>query len=283
MSAAPAAASQTPDDQELDGRARMFSIIERLEEFRLRLIRSFIAVLVGIGIALAFLDQIVAFVLSPAVRLLPPGSHFIYTEPTEAFALHFNIAIIAGCVFAAPYIMYQLWLLLAPMLGPEQKKFMVPFVLLTSLGVIGGATFSHFIVFPYMIAFFGTFTTGQLQFMPKIRDSFDLYIKMLMGMTLVFQIPTLAFFLAKMGLVTAGLLWKNTRYAILIAFVLGAVLTPSGDPWNQTVFAAPIVILYLISIGIAWLVAPRKTQAASDAESDSNPERDADSDSDHES
>jgi len=280
MSAAPAAASQTPHDQELDGRERLLSILDRLEELRRRLLRCFLAAGIGIAVALAFLEQIVSFVLSPAVKMLPEGSHFIYTEPTEAFALHFNIAIIAGFVFAAPFIMYQLWLLIEPVLGTAQKKFMIPFVVLTSLGVLSGAAFSHYIVFPYMIAFFGTFTSSALQFMPKIRDSFDLYIKMLMGMILIFQIPTLAFFLAKMGLVTAGLLWKNTKYAILIAFILGAVLTPSGDPWNQSIFAAPIVVLYFISIGIAWFVQPRRTQAASDADSDSESESAPDSESD---
>jgi Sec-independent protein secretion pathway component TatC len=92
--------------------------------------------------------------------------------------------------------------------------------------------------------------------MPKVETAFDLYTKMLLGMAIVFQMPTAVFFLAKMGLVSARFLWSNIKYAILIIFILAAVLTPSGDPWNQTVFAAPMVILYLLSIGIAWMVAP---------------------------
>jgi sec-independent protein translocase protein TatC len=253
-----------PDDQESDRRERLFSILERLEAFRRALIRSCVALIIGIVVAYAFIDRIVTFVLSPAVRMLPVGSRLIYTEPTEAFALYFNIALIAGLILASPFIMFQLWLLIAPVLYKEQKRFVIPFVGLTTLGVVCGAAFAHYVMFPAMIAFFGTFTSTELQFMPKIRDTFDLYVKMLMGMTLVFQIPTIVFFLAKMGLATAGMLWRHFRYAILVSFIIGAVLTPSADPWNQTLFAGPMIALYVISIGIAWLVQPRRRQAAAD-------------------
>jgi sec-independent protein translocase protein TatC len=108
-----------------------------------------------------------------------------------------------------------------------------------------------------MIAFFGTFSSPELAFMPRVEDAFDLYLKMLLGMVVAFQIPTVVFFLAKMRVVTAGSLWKNFRYAVLAIFIAAAVLTPSSDPWNQTVFAAPMLALYLLSILLAWAVAPR--------------------------
>ena len=155
--------------------------------------------------------------------------------------------------------MFQIWKLVAPALYTNQKKFAIPFVLMSSGGLVAGWLFSHYIVFPYMIEFFGTFSNANLQFLPKVETAFDLYTKMLLGMAIVFQMPTAVFFLAKMGLVSARLLWSNIKYAILIIFILAAVLTPSGDPWNQSVFAAPMILLYLLSIGIAWLVAPRKT------------------------
>jgi sec-independent protein translocase protein TatC len=262
-----------PDDHEPDGRARLFSVLEHLEKIRVALIRSAISVVVGIVIAYTFIDRIVAFVLAPAVKMLPPGSRLIYTEPTEAFALYFNISLIAGAIMASPYIMFQLWRLIAPVLYQEQKRFVIPFVTLTTLGVVCGAAFAHYVMFPAMLAFFGTFSSTELQFMPKIRDTFGLYVKMLMGMTLVFQIPTIVFFLAKMGLATAGMLWKHFRYAILVSFIIGAVLTPSADPWNQTIFAAPMIALYIISIGIAWMVQPRRRKQDDDA---------ADQDADHE-
>jgi sec-independent protein translocase protein TatC len=241
-----------------DGRHFGISVLEQLEQFRKRLIRSAIGILVGMVIAFAFIDRIVAFVLAPARHMLPPGSSLIFTEPIEAFSLYIDIALLAGGVIAAPYVLYQFWLLIAPALYAHQKKFAIPFVALTTVGAVLGAAFSHYIVFPYMIAFFGTFSSADLSFLPRVEDTFDLYVKMLLGMVAVFQIPTVVFFLAKMGIVTARFLWRNTKYAILIIFIISAVVTPSSDPWNQTIFAAPMIALYLLSIVIAWMVAPAK-------------------------
>jgi sec-independent protein translocase protein TatC len=158
--------------------------------------------------------------------------------------------------------MFQVWRFIAPGLYANEKKFAIPFVLLTTAGAVSGAAFSHYIVFPYMIAFFGTFSSADLVFMPRIADSFDLYTRMLIGMAIVFQIPTVVFFLAKMRLVTARFLARNIKYAIFIIFVVAAVLTPSADPWNQTLFAAPMIGLYIVSIGIAWLVGPGREKPA---------------------
>jgi sec-independent protein translocase protein TatC len=241
-----------------DGHRFGISILEALEQFRKRLIRSAIAICVGMLVAFTFIDRIVAFVLAPARGMLPAGSHMIFTEPVEAFSLYIDIALLAGVVIASPFVLFQFWLLIAPALYAHQKKFAVPFVLLTTVGAVGGAAFSHYIVFPYMIAFFGTFSSPDVAFLPRVEDTFDLYVKMLLGMMMVFQIPTVVFFLARMGLVTARFLWRNTKYAILIIFIIAAVVTPSSDPWNQTIFAAPMVGLYLLSIGIAWLVAPKR-------------------------
>ena len=153
-------------------------------------------------------------------------------------------------------MLFQLWRFLAPALYASEKRFAIPFVLMSSGGVVLGWLFSHYIVFPYMIAFFDTFSSADLEFRPRVADAFDLYVKMLTGMVLVFQMPTAVFFLAKMRMVTARFLARNIKYAILIIFIAAAALTPSSDPWNQTVFAAPMIVLYLISIGIAWLAAP---------------------------
>jgi len=172
-----------------------------------------------------------------------------------------NTLLCVSALLASPFIMFQVWRFVAPGLYANEKKFVVPFVLLTTAGSVGGAAFSHYIVFPYMMAFFGTFNSPDLAFMPRLEDAFDLYTRMLLGMTLVFQIPTVVFFLAKMRLVTARLLWRNIKYAILTIFIVAAVLTPSADPWNQIVFAAPMLGLYLVSILIAWIVGPK--QAAS--------------------
>ena len=152
--------------------------------------------------------------------------------------------------------MFEVWRFIAPALYSSEKRFTIPFVVLSTGGLVGGASFSHYVVFPAMIAFFGTFSSAQLRFMPRLEDVFDLYAKMLIGMIAVFQMPTLTFFLAKMRVVTARFLARHIKYAILIIFIVAAVLTPSTDPWNQTIFAVPMIGLYLLGIAIAWFAAP---------------------------
>lgn len=242
--------------------------LEHLDELRNRLIRSCIAVGLGMLVAFMFVDRIAEFVLAPTLRMLPSGASLIFTKPGEGFSFYLDLALIGGVVLAAPFVTYQVWRFIAPGLYAKEKRFVVPFVILTTIGTLGGAAFSHYILFPAMIAFFRTFDSPRMRFVPRVEDTFDLYKNTLIGMVAVFQIPTLVFFLAKMRLVTARLLWRNIKYAILIIFIVAAVLTPSSDPWNQTVFAAPMIAMYLISIGIAWMVGARRgknTSAGSDA------------------
>jgi sec-independent protein translocase protein TatC len=260
MAAALATAYELPPEDPEDSPQGSMPFLEHLDELRTRILRSCIAIAAGTVIAFVFVGRIFAFVFAPALRMLPAGSKLIYTQPGEAFALDIDLALIAGCLLGAPFVMYQVWMFIAPALYAKEKKLAVPFVLLTTAGTIAGAAFSHYILFPSMIAFFGTFNSTDLQFLPRVEDVFDLYLKMLLGMVAVFQIPTLVFFLARMRLVTARFLWRHIKYAILLIFIVAAVLTPSSDPWNQTVFAAPMVVLYLLSILIAWAVAPRRAR-----------------------
>jgi sec-independent protein translocase protein TatC len=237
----------------LDGLLGNVSILERLDELRRRLVHSALAVCVGLLVGFAFINQVVTFILSPTRRALPRGTRLIYTQPGEAFGLYIQIALIVGVVVAMPYIMYQLWQLVAPLVPVTARRFTIPFVLFTTLGFIVGAAFTHFVAFPYMMAFFASFNTPDLLFMPRLEDVFALYTNMLLGMGAVFQMPTVVFFLAKTGLVTAGLLWRSFRYAFLLIFIVAAVITPTGDMLTQTIFAAPMVGLYVLSILIAWM------------------------------
>lgn len=233
------------------------SLVEHLEELRKRLLRACMAIAAGVVVSFFFIDRIVAFVFAPMRRALPPGAQMIYTAPGEAFGLYVNIALIAGTVLASPFVMFQVWRFIAPALYANEKRLAIPFVVLSSAGIAGGWLFSHYVVFPAMITFFGTFQSTDLVFRPRVEDAFDLYTRMLLGMVLVFQMPTLIYFLAKMRLVTARFLAANTKYAILIIFIVAAVLTPDGSGWNQALFAAPMIVLYLLGIAIAWAVAPR--------------------------
>jgi sec-independent protein translocase protein TatC len=243
------------DDQEAGGK---MSFLEHLDELRKRIVQCCLGVAVGIGLGFFFINPIVNFILTPTWKVLPAGSRMIYTQPGEAFGLYVQIGLIVGIVLASPWIMYQVWLFIAPGLYANEKKFAVPFVLMSTTGFVGGAAFNHYIVFPFMMSFFASFNTADLIFMPRLEDVFDLYSKMLIGMGLVFQMPTVVFFLAKMRIVTARFLLRNTKYAVLVIFIIAAVITPSGDMITQTIFAAPMLGLYALSILIAWIVTPKR-------------------------
>jgi sec-independent protein translocase protein TatC len=243
------------DDEEAGGK---MSFLEHLDELRKRIVQSVLGVAIGVGLGFFFINTIVNFILTPTWRLLPAGSRMIYTQPGEAFGLYVQIGLIVGVVLASPWIMYQVWLFIAPGLYANEKRFAVPFVLMSTIGFVGGAAFNHYIIFPFMMTFFASFNTADLIFMPRLEDVFDLYSKMLIGMGLVFQMPTVVFFLAKMRIVTARFLLRNTKYAVLAIFVVAAVITPSGDMITQTIFAAPMLGLYALSILIAWIVTPKR-------------------------
>jgi sec-independent protein translocase protein TatC len=237
--------------------------LDHLDELRSRIIRSLIAIGLGMLVAFFFVDRLGDFILAPTLRSLPKGGTLIYTKPGEGIAFYLDIALIGGLVLAAPYVMYQVWRFIAPGLYAKEKKFAIPFFVLTTVGTLGGALFTHYLMFPTTIAFLGTFSSRVMRFVPRVEDTFDLYKSMMIGMIIVFQMPTLVFFLAKMRLVTARFLWRNIKYAFLLIFILAAVLTSSTDWWNQTIFAMPMIGLYLLSIGIAWMVAPKQDDDAS--------------------
>src|SRR5262245_7660872 len=244
------------------------SLLKHLDELRRRIVYSCIGIGVGMLVAFAYIKPIFAYVFEPIRAVLPPGSRLIYTQPGEAFSVYVQIALIAGIVFATPLVMYQIWRLVAPVFyQTRHKRFAIMFILLTSVGFVGGALFNHYVVFKWMIAFFGSFNTVSLAFMPKLDDVFGLYTKMLFGMGLVFQMPAITFFLAKMGLVSARFLLAKFKYAVFLIFVAAAVITPSGDAATQALFAMPMVGLYIIGIVIAWLVGPVARRAGDTEES----------------
>jgi sec-independent protein translocase protein TatC len=243
------------DDPDRSPRFKL-SVLEQLDEFRKRLIRAAIGVGVGVLVAFAAINPIVDFVFRPIRSILPPGSKLIYTVPGEAFSVYVTIALIAGVVLASPWIMWQVWQLIAPALYLKEKKFAFWFIFMTTVGFIGGAAFNHYIAFKMLMVFFAQFNSPNLAFMPRLDDVLDMYTRMLLVMGVVFQMPTLVFFLAKMKLVTWRFLASQFKYAILVIFIIAAVVTPSGDPYNQTILALPMIGLYIISIGIAWIFGP---------------------------
>jgi sec-independent protein translocase protein TatC len=260
--------ARAPDDDfedefESEDAGGKMSFLEHLDELRQRLIVSIIAVVVGFLIAFLFIDRIFAFIMRPLQQILPAGGRLIYTQATEAFMLQLKMAALAGVVLAAPVIMWQLWLFIAPGLYAREKRFALPFILFSSVFFVGGVAFSHYVVFPAAWRFFASFNTDYLEFMPRVSDAFGLYAYMLLAFGVIFQMPTLVLALARMGVVTAGFLWRHTKYAVLAIFVVSAVITPSSDVVNQSLMAVPMLALYLLSIGIAWVFG-RRTPSQTD-------------------
>src|ERR1700712_311042 len=249
-----------PDDEDEVGAGRM-SFLEHLEELRKRIINACLGIAVGIGASFFFIQTIYDFLTAPALATLPEGSKLIYTQPTEAFSLYITISLISGAVFAAPFIMYQVWMFIAPGLYANEKKFVIPFVLFSTLGFLAGAAFNHYVAYPFIMMYFASFNTPDLTYMPQLSEVFGLYVKMLLGLGVIFQMPTVVFFLAKIRIVTARFLLSQFKYAILIIVIVAAVITPTGDPVTLMVFSAPMVGLYLLSIAIAWVVGPKRLKS----------------------
>jgi len=247
-----------PPDDDDDAPGAKMSFLEHLDELRKRIVNAAIAIGVGILISFTFIQKIYSFLMAPTMNQLPAGSRLIYTEPGEAFSLYIQLSMIVGAIIASPFIMYQVWMFIAPGLYSNEKRMAIPFVAFSTLGIVGGAVFNHYIMFPWMMHFFASFNTQDLVFMPKLDSVFSLYTKFLLAMAAVFQMPTLVYFLAKMKVITARFLIAQFKYAVLLIFIISAVITPTGDPVTQTVFAAPMVGLYILGIVIAWVVGPKR-------------------------
>ena len=229
------------------------SFLDHLEELRRRIVISLVAVVVGFFVAFAFIDRIFGFIMRPLQAILPDGGKLVYTEPAEAFLLYLKVAALAGLFFAAPVLLWQAWLFVAPGLYANEKRFVIPFVFFSTFFFVAGAAFSHYVVFPWAWTFFAGFTTDYMQFMPRIAPVFSLYVRMLLALGLVFEMPTLVMFLARVGLVTPKLLLKQFKYAVLVIFIIAAVLTPGPDVVSQALVAGPMIVLYIFSIGVAWM------------------------------
>jgi sec-independent protein translocase protein TatC len=262
--------SSTPDDEldvpdpdadgldEADGAGKM-SFLDHLDELRRRIINALLSLTVGVVIAVFFIDEIFDFIMRPLQAMLPPGQTLIYTDPTEAFMLKVKIALIAGLVIASPGVMTQIWLFIAPGLYVHEKKWAIPFIVMSTVCFVGGAAFSHYVVFPLTWAFFASFTTDILTFMPRIAPAFSIYLRLLLAFGVVFQMPTIVLFLARMGVLTARFMLRNIKYAILGIVIISAVVTPDGGGVSLVAMSGPLVLLYFFSIGLAWAFGKKRT------------------------
>ena len=244
------------DDTDAAGK---MSFLDHLDELRRRIIYAASSIAVGFVAAFFFIDEIFNFIMRPLQQMLPPGGTLIYTDPTEAFLLYIKIALIFGLMLASPVVMLQVWLFVAPGLYTNEKKWAIPFVLMSSFFFVTGAAFSHYVAFPLTWRFFVGFTTDILTFMPRIEPAFSLYLRLLLAFGLVFQMPTLVLSLARMGLISARFLVSHFKYAVLIMVIASAVITPDGGGVSLVAMTGPMILLYGLSIGLAWLFGKRRS------------------------
>jgi sec-independent protein translocase protein TatC len=247
----------TPFGQDDDPAEGRMTFLEHLDELRKRITHAVGGLLVGFIVAFTFIDPVFEFVYQRLTEAVP-GGKLIYTEAPEMFMLWIKIAALTGVLIASPYIMLQVWLFIAPGLYAKEKKFAIPFVLASSALFIGGAAFSHFFVFPAAWNFFASFGNEFVEFLPRVGPIFGMYVKLMLGIGLTFQLPILIFVLARLGIVSAGFLIRNFKYAVLLIFVFAAVITPDGNPVTQLMVGGPMVVLYLFGIAAAWLFGKSK-------------------------
>jgi sec-independent protein translocase protein TatC len=254
--------------------------VEHLRELRIRLRNAVIALMIGWVVAFAFSDTLYAFLARPLVRAFAErgitAAQLNFASLTEPFWTYFELSLWAGIFIASPVIFHQIWKFVAPGLYEKEKRVAIPFAVCSALCFIGGALFCYFLVLPAAFRFFLSYSSdnlgrmkaifgfvdfnpagGTLGLQPQLFMSqyLDLTTKFLLGFGIVFEMPLLIFFLAYAGLVTHKSLWKFNKYAVVISFIVGAILTPGPDIVSQLLMATPMIVLYNLSIIIAWWVA----------------------------
>jgi sec-independent protein translocase protein TatC len=239
-------------------------LTSHLEELRKRLVRILIAVGIAFLGCFAFKEEIFRIVAQPLISVLPPGSHMVYTGLPEAFFTYIKVSLYAGIFVASPVVLYQVWKFISPGLFPKEKKFVAPFVITSTLLFVGGVCFGYFLVLPGAYKFFLEFTTDFLKPMLSMREYLTLTLKLLLAFGIIFEIPVFLFFMTKIGLVTPRKLARMRRYAIVVCFIVAAIITPTPDAFTQCMMAIPMIVLYEVGILVSKLAGRKKDEPDSD-------------------
>ena len=257
-SASPGDPHDNDEPESYDDSGAKMSILEHLDELRKRLIYIVYSLIAGCVVAAVFIGRIFDFVMRPMQAVLGPEGRLQYTGGPEPFLLYFKIAFLVGVFLASPLILWQIWKFIAPGLYSHEKKFAIPFVVMSTFFFTAGGLFAHYVAFPWTWAFFGSFATDYLRFVPKVDEAFSMYTRMILAFGVVFEMPTLVFVLARLGLITARLLIRYFKYALLAIFIIAAIISPGGDIPSQLILAVPMMLLYALSIVIAFAFQRRR-------------------------
>jgi sec-independent protein translocase protein TatC len=228
---------------------------------RKRLVRSMIAVGVAFLGCFAFKEELFRIVAQPLISVLPQGSYMVYTGLPEAFFTYIKVSFYAGLFVSSPIVLYHIWKFISPGLFPKEKKFVAPFVITSTLLFVGGVCFGYFLVLPSAYKFFLEFTTDFLKPMLSMQEYLSLTLKLLLSFGIIFEIPVFLFFMTKIGLVTPRKLARMRRYAIVVCFIVAAIITPTPDAFTQCMMAIPMIILYEVGIIVSKLAVRKKDDA----------------------
>lgn len=246
-----------------NGEMPAMSFLEHLEELRRRIIYALIAVAVGFFACWAYAERIYEIMQKPIITALHANGmseKLVYLNPTEPFNLYLKVAFMAGLFVTSPFVLYQVWMFISPGLYRHEKRYVMPFMFSTVGLFLAGGVFGYKIVYPQALNFLISYGK-QFQPMITIGEYTDLFLTIIIGMGAIFELPILVFFLSLMGIVSAGWMWRNFRYSILVIFIIAAIVTPTTDILNMCIFAAPMIALYALSIAIAYLVHPKQRRA----------------------
>ena len=254
----PEMAAELPSQGDNNEQMPAMGFLEHLEELRKRIIYSLLGVAVGFVACWSYAEKIYGIMQQPIMEALQRNGlsqKLVYLNPTEPFNMYLKVAFLAGLFVTSPFVLYQVWAFIAPGLYRHEKRYVTPFMFSTVALFMAGGYFGYKLVYPQALQFLINFGK-QFQPMITIGEYTDLFLVIIIGMGVIFELPILVFFLSLMGIVTAGWMWRNLRYSILVIFIIAAILTPTTDILNMCIFAAPMVALYILSIGIAWIVHP---------------------------
>ncbi len=264
---APAKTDDSDDDDEPEGAEDdvPMSILGHLNELRRRLFRIVIIVVLGFVAFYGVSEQLYAFLSAPLQACMPEGSKLIYTSPQGAFFTYMKVALVASLFGTSPFSFYQLWAFIAPGLYREEKRAVLPLAFFSSIFFLAGAAFCFFLVFPIAFQFFMGFATDTIVPMISVEEYLSFALKLLLAFGLVFEMPLFAYFLSRFGILTPDLMRRSRRYAILVIFIVAAILTPP-DVFSQCLMALPMLVLYEVSIYVSAMAYKKKEDKKSDDE-----------------
>jgi len=248
-------------DQPLESEEKEMSFLEHLEELRMRIIRAVLGLLVATAIAGFFSDFIINEVILRPGKTTNPPLTLINTIPYGQITFYMVVILVAGLIISSPWILYQFWKFIEPGLLIKERRYISWIVFFTTFCFLAGIAFAYFIMLPYMLQFFSTFGTEGITNMISITEYMSFVLQLILISGLIFELPMVSYFLARLGILTPRFMRKYRRHAIVVILIVAAIVTPTTDPFTMGVFAGPMLLLYELSIGIAAM-AKRKREIA---------------------